>query len=245
MAKDINGVLYAYENKDELAFGTSLDESPKLNTTGTVYRFLKKRELDKRANDALREREMSREEAFDMIMGQIVLIVVDNFFDDRLFKSVYDEINRLEFVGVKDDSEVTGENAEKVWYPGVRTRLLNEVSPLLDAVIVRQLGNISTPFTIKAYNYYQKAHLRLEKDNEGEFIHTDNADWAYLIYMSKTNLESGTKFYTDDEKETNFVRFVQNRVVIFNSNIRHRAFNDHGKDINDGRVTICGVCDYI
>ena len=30
MAKDINGVLYAYENKDELAFGTSLDESPKL-----------------------------------------------------------------------------------------------------------------------------------------------------------------------------------------------------------------------
>ena len=69
MAKDINGVLYAYENKDELAFGTSLDESPKLNTTGTVYRFLKKRELDKRANDALREREMSREEAFDMVMG--------------------------------------------------------------------------------------------------------------------------------------------------------------------------------
>ncbi len=69
MAKDINGVLYAYENKDELAFGTLLDESPKLNTTGTVYRFLKQRELDKRANDALRERAMSREEAFDMVMG--------------------------------------------------------------------------------------------------------------------------------------------------------------------------------
>ena len=69
MAKDINGVLYAYKNKDELAFGTLLDESPKLNTTGAVYRFLKKRELDKRANDALREREMSREEAFDMVMG--------------------------------------------------------------------------------------------------------------------------------------------------------------------------------
>lgn len=174
-----------------------------------------------------------------------MIIVVDNFFDDRLFKSVHDEINRLEFVGVKDDSEVTGELANKVWYPGVRTQLLNEISPLLDAVIVRQLDNMATPFTTRAYNYYQKAHLRLEKDNEGEFIHTDNADWAYLIYMSKTNLESGTKFYTDDEKETNFVRFVQNRVVIFNSNIRHRAFNNHGKDIDDGRLTICGVCDYI
>ena len=69
MTKDINGVLYAYENKDELAFGTSLDESPKLNTTGLVYKFLKKRELDKRVVDGLREREMSREEAFDMVMG--------------------------------------------------------------------------------------------------------------------------------------------------------------------------------
>ena len=174
-----------------------------------------------------------------------MLIVVDNFFDDRLFKSVYDEINRLEFVGVKDDSEVTGENAEKVWYPGVRTQVFYKVRPLLDDAIIRQLDNTPTPFTSKAYNYYQYAHLRLEKDNDDDFIHTDNADWAYLIYMSKTNLESGTKFYTDDEKETNFVRFVQNRVVIFNSNIRHRAFNDHGKDINDGRLTICGVCDYI
>jgi hypothetical protein len=69
MAKDINGIEYSYANKDELAFGTSLDESPKLNTTGVVYKFLKKRELDKRVHDGLREREMSREEAFDMVMG--------------------------------------------------------------------------------------------------------------------------------------------------------------------------------
>jgi hypothetical protein len=69
MAKDINGIEYSYANKDELAFGTSFDESPNLNTTGTVYKFLKQRELDKRANDALREWAMSREEAFDMVMG--------------------------------------------------------------------------------------------------------------------------------------------------------------------------------
>ena len=71
MAKDINGIEYSYANKDELAFGTSLDESPKLNTTGVVYKFLKKRELDKRVHDGLREREMSREEAFDMVMGRL------------------------------------------------------------------------------------------------------------------------------------------------------------------------------
>ena len=69
MAKDINGIEYSYANKDELAFGTSYDPKPNLNTTGTVYKFLKQRELDKRANDALREWAMSREEAFDMVMG--------------------------------------------------------------------------------------------------------------------------------------------------------------------------------
>ena len=68
MANDINGIEYSYANKDELAFGTSYDPEPNLNTTGLVYKFLKKRELDKRVHDGLREREMSREEAFDMVM---------------------------------------------------------------------------------------------------------------------------------------------------------------------------------
>ena len=68
IARDINGILYAYENKDELAFGTSYAPEPNLITTGLVFKFLKKRELDNRVNDGFREREMSREEAFDMIM---------------------------------------------------------------------------------------------------------------------------------------------------------------------------------
>jgi len=70
MAKYINGIEYTYANKDELAFGQPFDETPpnNLNTTGAVANFLKKRELDKRVANGLREREMSREEAFDMIM---------------------------------------------------------------------------------------------------------------------------------------------------------------------------------
>jgi len=68
--KYIHGIEYTYANKDELDFSATFDPAPKnLNTTGTVYKFLKQRELDKRANDALREWAMSREEAFDMIMG--------------------------------------------------------------------------------------------------------------------------------------------------------------------------------
>ena len=176
-----------------------------------------------------------------------MIIVVDNFFDDRLFKSVYDETKNLEFASIKNDGTLTAEVAkkEKINYPGVRTESFHKVSPLLDAAIIQQLDNKSTSFTAKAYNYQQYAHLRLEKDNQDDYIHTDNTDWAYLIYMSKTNLDSGTKFYTDEDEEHAYVRFVQNRAVLFNSNIHHMAFNNHGKDMNDGRLTINGFCEYI
>ena len=56
IARDINGVLYAYENKDELAFGTSFEDSDEVIKP-------------KKSNDVFRQREMTREEAFDMVMG--------------------------------------------------------------------------------------------------------------------------------------------------------------------------------
>ena len=55
MTKDINGVIYAYENKDELAFGTSFDDSDEVIKP-------------KKSKDVFRQREMTREEAFDMVM---------------------------------------------------------------------------------------------------------------------------------------------------------------------------------
>ena len=57
------------QTKTNLRSALHMTRNPNLNTTGTVYKFLKQRELDKRANDALREWAMSREEAFDMVMG--------------------------------------------------------------------------------------------------------------------------------------------------------------------------------
>jgi len=45
MAKDINGVLYAYENKDELAFGTYFEEEAEeeLEIIQLVPRMYKKK----------------------------------------------------------------------------------------------------------------------------------------------------------------------------------------------------------
>ena len=53
MRKDVNGVLYAYENKDELAFGTDFEEEePELEIVQLVPRqYAKKlpREISQRA----------------------------------------------------------------------------------------------------------------------------------------------------------------------------------------------------
>ena len=106
-----------------------------------------------------------------------MIIVVDNFFDDRIFNAVYDEISRLEFNDVKvgADNDGTWTAEEGVEYPGLRTQVFYKVRPLLDDAIIRQLDNTPTPFTSKAYNYYQYAHLRLEKDN-------DDGKWDNKIY---------------------------------------------------------------
>ena len=193
-----------------------------------------------------------------------MIIVVDNFFDDRIFNAVYDEISRLEFndvkVGADNDGSWTAE--EGIEYPGIRSQVFYKHKPLLDEAIIRQLDSTPTPFTAKAYNYYQYAHLRLEKDNAGEYIHQDLDDWAYLIYLSETNLDSGTKMYEsvksvptvrmssfsekdkEKDKEHTLVRFVQNRIVMFDSLIPHMAWNNHGNDMSDGRLTINGFCLY-
>jgi hypothetical protein len=54
--KDVNGVLYAYENKDELAFGTDFEEEcafnsePELEIVQLVPRqYAKPREISQRA----------------------------------------------------------------------------------------------------------------------------------------------------------------------------------------------------
>ena len=48
---------------------------------------------------------------------------------------------------------------------------------------------------------------------------------------------------TKEDKEHTFVKFVQNRIVMFDSSIPHMAWNNHGNDLTDGRLTINGFCD--
>jgi hypothetical protein len=36
----------------------------------------------------------------------------------------------------------------------------------------------------------------------------------------------------------NSFKFVQNRAIVFDSGYYHKAINNHGNDVNDGRLTL-------
>ena len=62
-------------------------------------------------------------------------------------------------------------------------------------------------------------HLRLKDTNKEDFLHKDSPDSTYslLVYLSETNLFSGTKLYDDLDNEVADIKFVQNRAIIFDS----------------------------
>ena len=84
-------------------------------------------------------------------------------------------------------------------------------------------------------NIEMYAHQRDKKFSKKDWIHNDLCvgDYTCLIYLSKTNLKSGTKFYSDTKKVIHDVSFVQNRAIIFDSRYLHSAYGHH-----DGRLNV-------
>tara|TARA_A100001015_G_C14950754_1_gene696640 strand:- start:1195 stop:1449 length:255 start_codon:yes stop_codon:yes gene_type:complete len=73
-----------------------------------------------------------------------------------------------------------------------------------------------------------------------DWIHKDDvkSQFSGLVYLSPTNLESGTRFYDDKENEIADIKFVQNRFVFFNGNYNHMSIGNHGTNIENGRLTL-------
>ena len=59
-------------------------------------------------------------------------------------------------------------------------------------------------------------HLRLDEDEEPDYIHTDPDDWTMIVFLSKTNLKSNLSIYDKNKQETQNIKFVQNKAVLFN-----------------------------
>ena len=149
-------------------------------------------------------------------------------------KSIYPLTKQLKFY---NDKEFTDKFKKRATWPGVRTSDLNESCPFL---YIHTLTLLQKAIKLK-YTEYERiemyCHLRLEEDDSKDWIHTDVSDTA-LIYLSPTNLNSGTDFYDDQENTVASVKFIQGSCVFFKSGIKHRSIGNHGHNMEDGRMTL-------
>ena len=150
-------------------------------------------------------------------------------------RNIYPLTKKLKFYS-SDEHKKQFPNEGSNW-PGFRTEDLNRCCPFLYVHILTLLEK-----SIKMkYTEYKKidmcCHLRLEEDDSKDWIHTDDSDTA-LIYLSPTNLNSGTDFYDDQENTVASVKFIQGSCVFFKSGIKHRSIGNHGHNMEDGRMTL-------
>lgn len=186
-----------------------------------------------------------------------MIAVYDNFFTNNVFNAVYDRAKKInlhtaeehikKYVGSSFLSQ-TNENTNIGYWPGNRSFKLEEEDSLLNSVFCDMLFSRHI-FDRPVKLLYSYIHLRLDDTNKDDYIHTDPNNFSVIVYISPTNLSSGTKFFFNKneknlDNEMLFVKFVQNRAVVFHGDIAHTAFNNHGSCIDDGRLTINGFFNY-
>jgi len=169
-------------------------------------------------------------------MNYLKHIIVDNFFDD--FELIEDEFKKIILHNLKDFNQKFNESQN---WPGNRSGSLNKESPFLFNLYNKEfnikIGNLFKDIKIVTKSYI---HLRLKEDSKKDWIHRDSDNFTYtcLIYLSKTNINSGTRLFSDDEKIITDIKFIQNRAVFFDARYLHSAYGHYGTSINDGRLTL-------
>ena len=166
------------------------------------------------------------------------LIVVENFFDN--LNIIEEELKKIPLYNLEEMQSLikAGDDKTGQW-PGRRSLCLNEASPFLFNLIVKEKKEkFKNIFANSKWSISSHIHLRLKSDDKNDWIHRDVWDYGMLIYLNN-NLQSGTNFYPDDSDEPNMVvKCVKNRAILFNGDIRHRSMKNFGNNIEDGRLTI-------
>jgi hypothetical protein len=161
---------------------------------------------------------------------------IENFFEN--IDIVYKECKKLKFY-TKEEHPQNEKTITTKW-PGKRTHELGQCHPLLKYFFTKYyfLNNLITDED--KVSFY--VHARFAGDDKEEWIHKDLANKsASLIYLSNTNLESGTRIYSENEEKDEMIndfKFVQNRLVMYSGTYPHRAYGSHGTTIDDCRLTL-------
>ena len=158
------------------------------------------------------------------------LQLVDNFFDDINYILEFTE--QLEFLDINSFNFKTGET--DAW-PGLRTYSLDTQPPLHALINFYVRKRFFLPDLEPAYFF----HKRGNEDNSTDWIHKDASKLALIVYLSETNLKSGTTFYDEEKNITTDIGFVQNRAILFNGQVPHKSKLNFG-DKDNMRLTLNG-----
>jgi hypothetical protein len=123
----------------------------------------------------------------------------------------------------------------------LRSLEISQTEPFLFLTILEQAQN---KLGLKTELYKEIAafvHLRTEKDDALDWIHKDQCD-TILVYLSESNLNSGTTFYTDQEEMILDLRFLQNASVFFDGSISHKSRLNYGNSLENSRMTLNIFC---
>ena len=161
-------------------------------------------------------------------------IIIENFFDN--FKNIKDSFKKIPLYSLKEYNKKFHKYEN---WPGKRSRALHDDYPFLFNLIMKELNTKTPLFKDRLLTINSFIHLRLNEDTDKDWIHVDPDDYTLMVYLSETNLKSGTAIYPDEENIPNTtVGFVQNRAVLFRGKQRHKAINSYGNNLENGRLTL-------
>ena len=165
-------------------------------------------------------------------------IIVENFFDN--FHLIKDYFKKIPLYDLDEyNNKFNGNDISKAEsWPGKRSQHLHESNPFLFNLIYKELYSKTNIFNNLDTIMNAVIHLRLGDSNE-DWIHTDPNYYTLLVYLSETNLNSGTEIYPNDvDVPSTKIGFVQNRALLFKGYQRHKSINNYGNNLENGRLTL-------
>tara|TARA_R100001509_G_scaffold149728_1_gene108302 strand:+ start:36 stop:557 length:522 start_codon:yes stop_codon:yes gene_type:complete len=164
----------------------------------------------------------------------MILKQIENFIP-RL-DGILPELRKIKLYSVQEINSIN--NVNETW-PGLRSKHLFSENRILFEFINNILFKNNNVFEKGGYTIDMFLHLRLAQDEKKDWIHTDDAhDYSGIIYLSDTNLNSGTQLFDNEDNVINDMKCVQNRAIFFSSNYNHKAYGHFGSNVQDGRLTL-------
>jgi hypothetical protein len=161
-----------------------------------------------------------------MLVHENILPHLDHYLED---------LQKINLLNQKEFFEKHNDNAN---WPGLRSDALNLHNKFLYFFIIQSVQKV---FSLHNYNVSLFLHLRTAEDNSKDWIHSDNdVDLSFLIYLNNTNLNSGTYIYNNTNDIIADIKYVQNRLFIYDANYKHKGYGHFGNNSFDGRLTING-----